>query len=60
MTMPLLLERLIWEEDGQGVVEYALMTSLIALVCVVMIKFMRTRLVSVFNAAMVNMNTSSV
>lgn len=60
MTMPLLLHRFIWEEEGQGIVEYALMTSLIALVCVFMIRLLQTRLVTVFNAAMTNMNSSSV
>lgn len=55
-----LFSRILHEEEGQSLVEYALLTSLIALVCVAALSLLRTRIRQGFNAAFSGLNTSSV
>ena len=46
MTM---LKRLLWEEEGQGMVEYALILALIALAVIGALGFLGTELSSFFD-----------
>ncbi len=50
MEGPGLVYRLLVEEDGQGLVEYALIISVIAIAVIASMVFLRNQLINIFSA----------
>lgn len=54
-----MLQRILREEEGQTLVEYGLLISLIAIVVIAVLTIMGQRLKSGFNAASENISTTT-
>ncbi len=54
-----MMKRFLMEEEGQTLVEYGLLISLIALVVIAVLTVMGSRLRSGFSAAAANLNTTT-
>jgi len=55
-----MINRFFQEEDGQTLVEYGLLVSLIALIGAVMLRTLGTRIKNTFNASVNQFNTSNL
>jgi len=54
-----MIKQLLQEEEGQTLVEYGLLISLIALVVIAALSFLGTKIKTTFNTAANNVNTTT-